>query len=264
MIGEIGERIAQRGQLPVEDRQDARFGRMQHHVVDAVVAMDDGRGLSRRDVLRQPFDQLVHLRDLGGLGHLVLFRPAVDLAGDIVAFLAEAFEARLFPVDIVQSRKGGDFRVVNRSALLWRIVGQGRVPDDATLDHVHHIEHRAGNAVVLAETVRLRDREAERIQGRDDAILAIDGVRRGQELSGRLAAHDVFFRRCDQLVGRVGLAALELAHCQRARVAFDIRLQPRREFRFVEAVAFGDVLGAGKEVRRVRFGHVLPCCRRPV
>jgi hypothetical protein len=117
MVGEVGERVAEGGKFPVENRDDFRLGGMKDHVVDAVVAMDDGGALTRRDVLGQPLDQLVHLRDLGGLGHLVLLGPAMDLAGDVIAFLAEAFQAGGLPVDVVERGEGGDFRIEDRAAL---------------------------------------------------------------------------------------------------------------------------------------------------
>ena len=188
----------------------------------------------------------------------------MDLAGDVVAFLAEAFEAGLSPVDIVERSERRDLGVIDRGTLLRRIVGQGCVPDDAAFDHVHHVEHRAGDAIVLAKAVGLGDGETERIERRDDAILTINRVGRGQQLARGFAAHDVFLGRRDQLVSRIGLAALELSDFKRALVALDIGFHPGGQFRLVETMALGDFLGAGEEVRRVCVGHVLPCCRRPV
>ncbi len=43
VVREVGERMADRRQLPVEDREDARLGRMEDQVVEAVVAVDDRR-----------------------------------------------------------------------------------------------------------------------------------------------------------------------------------------------------------------------------
>ena len=101
----------------------------------------------------------------------------MDLARDIVAFLAEPFEPGLLPVHVMQRRKRRDLRVINRAALGRRGVGQGCVPQDAAFHHVHDIEHRAGDALILTEAVRLRDGEAERMERRNDAILAIHRVR---------------------------------------------------------------------------------------
>jgi hypothetical protein len=42
VVAEVGQRVAQRRQLPVEHRDDPRLGRMEHQVVEPVVAMHDG------------------------------------------------------------------------------------------------------------------------------------------------------------------------------------------------------------------------------
>ena len=43
-VAEVGERVADRRHLPVEDRGEARGGGGDHHVAEPVVAVDDGRG----------------------------------------------------------------------------------------------------------------------------------------------------------------------------------------------------------------------------
>ena len=68
VIGEVGQRMAERRQLPVEHRQDARLGRVEDHVVDAKVAMDDRGLVARGDMGGQPFDQPVHVRVAPGVG----------------------------------------------------------------------------------------------------------------------------------------------------------------------------------------------------
>src|SRR3546814_6848146 len=68
MIAEIGERMAERGKLPVEDGEHPRLAGMEDHVVAAKVAVDDPDiVLARRDVVRQPLDQRVHRGDTPGL-----------------------------------------------------------------------------------------------------------------------------------------------------------------------------------------------------
>ena len=44
-IGEVGHRIAERRQFPVEHRLHPRLGGMENHVVEAVVAVNDGNAL---------------------------------------------------------------------------------------------------------------------------------------------------------------------------------------------------------------------------
>jgi hypothetical protein len=215
-IAEVGQRIAQGRQLPVQHRHHARLGGVQDHVVQAIVAMDDRGDVVGRAAGRQELDQPVHVLDRAGLGRLVLLGPAVDLAGEVVAGLAVVGQADGGVVDIVQGGQGGDLGLVDRPALGRLVVGQGPVPQDPAFDIVHHVEDRADHVLVHAQRVGLGDGEAGLVQARDHLELAVDGVGAGQQLARRLAAQDVLLGRGDQLVGRVGLAALELAHLQRA------------------------------------------------
>src|SRR5690606_15071904 len=63
VIGEVGERMAERGELPVEHGEDAGLGRMEDDVVEAVVAMHNGGLVASRDVAGQPGDEVVHRLD---------------------------------------------------------------------------------------------------------------------------------------------------------------------------------------------------------
>src|SRR5437660_5168023 len=63
VIGEIGERVSQRRELPIQHGDDAGFGRMKDEIVEAIVAMNDGGLVVRRNVLRKPFDQPIHRFD---------------------------------------------------------------------------------------------------------------------------------------------------------------------------------------------------------
>ena len=182
---------------------------------------------------------------MDGLGGLVLLGPAVDLTAHIVAGLAVVGQADGLVVGVVQVGQGVDLGHEDRVALGRLVLRELLVPEDAALDHVHHVEHGADDGLVGAEAIGTRHREAGRIEGGDDLVFAVDRVGRGQQLPRRLAPHDVFLARRDELIGRVRLAALELAHFQRALVALDIRLHPGGQGRLVEAVAFRDLLGAG-------------------
>ena len=81
VIGKLGERVAERGQLPVKYRKDTRFGWVKNHVVDANVAVDDRDFVTRRDVGGQPFDEPVHVRVATRFGVVeILGRRATDQA----------------------------------------------------------------------------------------------------------------------------------------------------------------------------------------
>ena len=67
MIAEIGERIAERRQFPVEHRHDLRLVRRDDEIVEPVVAMHQPRRPARRNMRRQPFDQPLHGVDRFGL-----------------------------------------------------------------------------------------------------------------------------------------------------------------------------------------------------
>ena len=65
---EIGEGVAEGGQLPVEDRDHMRLGGVEHKIADPEIAVDDGRNLPLGDMRGQPFDQPLHIRVLARAG----------------------------------------------------------------------------------------------------------------------------------------------------------------------------------------------------
>src|SRR3546814_9620642 len=67
-ISEIGERIAERRQLPVEHREDLGPILGIDHIVDAIIAMDDAGARLLGQSRRQPRDQLFHLVHRLGFG----------------------------------------------------------------------------------------------------------------------------------------------------------------------------------------------------
>jgi hypothetical protein len=70
---EIEQRIADRAQLPVHDRREARRVVAEHHVREMVVAVQDARREAARPLRLEP---LRHPLDAGDLGS----RPALELA----------------------------------------------------------------------------------------------------------------------------------------------------------------------------------------
>ena len=140
---------------------------------------------------------------------------------------------------------GGVHRVEVRGAIGRGEAGEGGFPDDAALDEVHDEEGRADDVRVLAQPVDARDGEAGGSERAHHAGFALDRVRAGEQCAGRLAAqHEGATVGGVEAVGRVGLAALELADRERAGEARDMSGHPRLERRDVEAQLVGDGAGA--------------------
>ena len=260
VVAEIGQGVAQGRQFPVQHRDDARLVGVEHQVVQAVVAVDDGNhalvARRGRDVRRQPFDQLFHLGN--GLAHgtgtvggsLVLLAPAADLPVEVISGLAVAGQA---PVGEFHGVQGGDdavHLVVDFAALGRRHAGQGLVPEHPAGHELHHVEGAADHRLVLAQAVHARNRHVGAVQPAHHGELALDGVRRRQQFRDRprLGAHHEAALRRDQLVGGVGLSALEHLHRERAGKTFQVLRQPGRQGADVDGVLAGDRAGADEMI----------------
>ena len=101
---------------------------MEDHVVEPVVAMHDRDALLHRQGARQPFDQLLELRDVLGLGGAILLGPAIDLAREIIAGLAEIAEADIVGIVGVQLRQRLDLAGEDLAPLFRRLAAAGSDP----------------------------------------------------------------------------------------------------------------------------------------
>jgi len=101
----------------------------------------------------------------------------------------------------------------------------------------------ADDGVVHAERVHARDRDVGRRERVDDAILAIDLVRRGEQLAGRFLPHDIALVTGGEQEGRVRLPTRELSHRERAAKTCDVLLHVGFERGDVEAVRAPDLAG---------------------
>ena len=79
--------------------------RIEDHVVQAEVAVNQRGSFAGRDVLRQPFDQPIHRVDVFGRRGLVLAAPAIDLPGEVVAGPAIVGETDRGEVDADAARR---------------------------------------------------------------------------------------------------------------------------------------------------------------
>src|SRR5207253_3948744 len=96
---------------------------------------------------------------------------------------------------------------------------------------------------VLKQYERTQDGKPGLAERRDDPVLTIDGVRRGQELARRLPAQNILAAAGRHVIGRIRLATAELAHLERAAEAFDVGAQVTFERGDVESVRFLDLGG---------------------
>ncbi|PAV92885.1 hypothetical protein WR25_09599 [Diploscapter pachys] len=248
--------MAECGKLPVEDREDTRFGGVEDHVVATEIAVDDPRLVVRGDVVGQPRDQGVHVRIAAGIGIvLILFRPAGDLPREVISGPPVIVEADGGVIDTVQGRERRVHRVEIGGTLFPRHVRESRVPDDPPLNQPHHEERRADDAVVGADAVDRCDRHVGVRQRGEHARLAQHIVRALQQRPRRFAAQDISGTGRGQAIGGVGLPALELIHGQRPGKAIDMVGHPAGERGFVETVGVPDGGGARVGGLAERFGH---------
>ena len=180
MVGEIAEWMPECRQFPIENCDHPRFGRVHDHVVHAVVAVHQRSFVVPRHIGGQPSIQAIHVGNGFRLGYPIGFPPARELAREVIGRLAKIGEAKLFIIQTLQGGERADHRVVDRRALGDRHPGQGHLPQHAAFDHLHHIEHGADDADVFAQHEGSRHGKAGLMQCLDDAILAIDRMRRGQ------------------------------------------------------------------------------------
>src|SRR5215217_1766037 len=244
VVGDVGERVANGRQLPVEHRNQARLGRVVHDVLEPVIAMGDGDFILGRNPSGELLDERLHLRDQLALGAAVLLGPAGYLTLEIAAGLAVVAQAGRDEIDLVQLGQGGVEIVVDRRALGRGLVRQFRVPEDAAFKVIHDVEGRADHSLVRAQRPHLRHRHVA-VERLHDLELAIDLVGAGQQHAGRLLAQDVAARAagrlCRQQEGGVGGPALELLHDHGVAEILDLPPQPGLEWRGVEVVRGGDV-----------------------
>ena len=83
--------------------------------------------------------------------------------------------------------------------------------------------------------------------------LPFDGMRALQELARWLAPQDIGSVRRHQLVGRIGLPALELFDMKRSGIAVDIRPHPEVERIDIETIALAN--GSRADIAILRDRH---------
>ena len=212
--------MAERGELPVEHRDDARLGRMDDGVAEPIVAVVDRA--SRRPAGCSPAAtaSALHRTRVARCGRGRTGSTSARSGAGCTGPRGRSRRGRRRGsrhCGCAPARRSSNRRSCRgRPARCRASAGSARTRPGSEL---HDVEGGADHRIVLAERVGLRHRHvgvvAERL---DHAILAIDLVRRGQELARRLLAQHVHAAAAvGQVERRVALAALELEHGERGR-----------------------------------------------
>ena len=252
VVAEVGQRVAQRGQLPVQHRQNARLGGVKNQVVQAVVVFRHGW-----DVVRQPGDELVHFGDRLGNGGQILLAPSTDLAFKIIARFAVSGQTLRCDIDLVQGGNDAVHLGINGAALCRCHARQRLVPQNAPFDKFHHVKGASNDRLVLAQAVHMRHGYRRAGQAAHHGELALDGVRRRQQLGhrARFGTHHIAALGRDELVGWVALAAFEGFDAQRPAKSGQMLLQPGGQGVGVKGV-FGRYRLRADEMVKVAHGEI--------
>jgi len=144
-VAKVGEAITECRQFPVEHGDYTRLGGMDQCITQPVVAMYDDRRPFLGYVSGQPVHQDIHRYQVLRLRGEVLFRPAADLAFEIVAWSAECLETNRLRPDVVQFRHHPR-KVEKNCATLRRCQrGHGCFGEDPTLHKFHDVKLRANH-----------------------------------------------------------------------------------------------------------------------
>src|SRR6056297_1658559 len=225
---EVGERVAQRADLPVEHGHHVAVAG-HHAVVEAVVAVDDrGRPLLG-DALEQPLVGAVDRREVTRAALVPLAVPPLELALDVPLVPAEIGEAGPLEIDGVDRCHGVDQRPagIAASRLVENRDGALAVAQDVAVDVTHHVERCTVDGRVVAEPPHGRYGNGCVLQARQNPVLAAHVVCARQHVTQRRATQDVrVVALTIDAIGEVGVAAGDDLERERSTCAVDVRLEP--------------------------------------
>src|SRR5579875_2923343 len=99
----VRQGMAKRGKLPIQHGNHLRLGGMEEQIAHPIIAVGNGGLIVLGNMRSKPGGELRKLRNLAKADGFPLPRPARDLAGKVVAGLAETFEPHGLPVHIMQA-----------------------------------------------------------------------------------------------------------------------------------------------------------------
>ena len=103
LVGEVGEGVSERRQLPVEHGEEARRIGVENHVVDPPVAVHQRDStVVDGDIPAEPVDEPLHVVDRCGFARAILLGPALQLPGEVAAGLSVVGKSGRSHVDGVE------------------------------------------------------------------------------------------------------------------------------------------------------------------
>jgi hypothetical protein len=186
---DVGQRVRDRGHLPVHDGGDLVVGPDQQVVQPVVAVHDGGRPVIGRARGQQGV-QFVDPGDLPAARGVQLLLPPADLPGQEPLRPAERLQPHRPVVDGVQRSERVDHPPGDGPGAIRPERGHhARGPVGRAGHRRHHVERRPQHAGVLTQPVRQRHRHAGVAQRADHLELAPHVVRGGQHVPQRRPAH---------------------------------------------------------------------------
>ena len=256
-VPDVGERVAERAQLPVEHGGDPPDRRVGQAVAEPVIAVGDRDPLLLRHACGEPLGHLLDRRQVPRLGALPLGGPSLELPLDVAAAPGEVAEADGVDVDGVEVGQHVD-QVGAGLAACRRIeqLGLVRAVEHLTLNEAHDVERRPVDVDVRAQPERRRHGHGRGTERGDDPVLAHHVVRGRQHVAERRAPeHEPPPVRPGHCKGQVGSSAADGLRLERADGSRNVGLEPARhvveiESRGHRATVVAEVTRAGRRRRR--------------
>jgi len=195
-VGQVRESVSESGQLPVQHSYDLHLSLVEHNVIQFVITVDQRRLsvlLLLGDVVREPFDEVVHLFDLLGLRSPVLHRPCFNLSFIVVlARLGVVSKSNLVVIEFVKHGKDSHHFSVGLLAFIRSHFGHVDISEDPTIHELHNVEYSTDDAHILTQENLLRNWKPLPKQLLLNLVLPLNGMSSLQQLAWRLLPQDEF------------------------------------------------------------------------